>query len=387
MIAIQYTIKTHEILKLHYTMRKFSKYHKILILITSLLFFSSCSRSLKNNTEYCSSNDFYNMSKIDAHCHIFSKNPDFLNQAEQDNFKIVSIVVDAEEGLPIPEQLSLAVLQKEKFPEDLSFVTSFTMKGWENENWQKNTLSFLKESLEKGAAGVKVWKNIGMVEKNKDGTFIMIDNIKFDPIFTFLEENNIPLIGHIGEPKNCWLPLDKMTTNSDRKYYKSHPQYHMYLHPEYPSYDKLISARNKMLGKHPKLKFIGAHLASVEWDLDELSLLMEQFPNLWIDTAGRINHIQYHSTKNYQKVRNFMIKYQDRILYGTDLGDYGDPNVHPDSIKKQSHEKWVADWKFFTTEETMESNEINGKFTGLKLPKSIIEKIYYKNAKKLFSIN
>jgi predicted TIM-barrel fold metal-dependent hydrolase len=223
-----------------------------------------------------------------------------------------------------------------------------------------------------------------MVEKNENGSFIMIDDDRFDPIFSFLEENKIPVIGHIGEPLNCWLSLEDMTTNSDRDYYKSHPQYHMFLHPEYPSHSELMDARNSMLEKHPKLKFIGAHLASIEYNLDELSELFDKYPNLWVDVAGRVCHLQYHAQNDNNKVRDFMIKYQDRILYGTDLGIYSDITISSDSVKIHTHNTWINDWKFFTTDETMSAKEIDGEFKGLKLPKAIIDKIYYKNAKKMF---
>ena len=71
------------------------------------------------------------------------------------------------------------------------------------------------------------------------------------------------LLGHQGEPKNCWLPLDQMTVNSDREYFKAHPQYHMYLQPDMPSYERQMAVRDAMLARHPGLKFVGVHMASI----------------------------------------------------------------------------------------------------------------------------
>ncbi|PIF02185.1 MAG: hydrolase [Draconibacterium sp.] len=351
--------------------------------LLSLLLLVQCKIGQKSS-EYYNLDDFYKLTKIDSHCHVFSKNTAFVEQAMKDNFEIISIMFDEKERFSIEQQLEMTLVQRQLFPKDLSFVTSFTMQDWEDEDWQEKTISHLKRTIEQGAVGMKIWKNIGMVEKDSMGNFIMIDNPIFDPIFTLLEENNIPVIGHIGEPRNCWLPLDSMTTNSDRRYYKSHPQYHMYLHPEYPSYEQIMDARNRMLKKHPNLKFIGAHLASVEWNLDELSKLLDEYPNLWLGTAARICHLQYHAQKDLKKVRDFMQKYQNRILYGTDLDDYGKTNVSPDELKEHIHSIWFNDWKFLTTDETLTAKEIDGEFSGLKLPKKVIDKIYYKNAKKLF---
>ena len=87
------------------------------------------------------------------------------------------------------------------------------MEGWETPQWQTNTIDFLDKTFSDGAVGVKVWKNIGMVVRNRDGDLIMIDDSRFDPIFEHLQKRGIVLMGHLGEPKNCWLPLDQMTVN------------------------------------------------------------------------------------------------------------------------------------------------------------------------------
>ena len=82
-----------------------------------------------------------------------------------------------------------------------------------------------------------MWKNIGMVEQDAHGQLIMLDDPRFDGVMSHLEAHGIPLIAHQAEPKNCWLPLEAMTTENDRSYFRDHPEYHMYLHPEQPSYE------------------------------------------------------------------------------------------------------------------------------------------------------
>src|SRR5690606_20786759 len=121
----------------------------------------------------------------------------------------------------------------------------------------------------------KVWKNIGMELRDTSGNFVMIDHPKLDAVIAYLVRHDIPLIGHLGEPKNCWLPLDEMTVSSDRSYFESYPQYHMFLHPSYPSYTEQIRARDHLLEKFPTLRFVGAHLASLEWSVDELAKRLE----------------------------------------------------------------------------------------------------------------
>ena len=215
--------------------------------------------------------------------------------------------------------------------------------------------------------------------------FVMIDDPRFDPIIDLLVEHNIPMIGHLGEPKNTWLPIEEMTVGGDKSYFREHPQYHMYQHPEYPSYEDQIAARDHMLEKHPDLIFVGAHLGSLEWSVDALAERLDRFPNMAVDMAERISHFQYQAVTDWQKVYDFFIKYQDRLLYATDLRASAMDIVAqgleaPAEVKKHAHEVWLRHWRFFTTDETMNVPKVEKEFKGLKLPRAVVDKIYRKNA-------
>ena len=338
-------------------------------------------KNTKSKEEFYKEEDFKRVNKIDIHCHIDTKRPAFMEQAIDDNFHILTINTDAPIGVTIEEQQDLANFQRKAFPGHLTYLTTFSMKGWDNPDWQEKTIAYLENSFSQGAIGIKVWKNIGMVEKDKDGKLIMINSPKFDPIFDYLGKKGMPVCGHLGEPKNCWLPLDQMTVNNDKKYFKEHPEYHMYLHPEFPSYENQIIARDNMLRKHPNLHFMGAHLGSLEWSVDELAKHFDMFPNMTVDMAARMCHIEKQVQADRQKVIDFFIKYQNRIIYGTDEGDYYEGSeTDPVKLKERAHSVWTRDWKFLTSDEPMTSWEVDGKFKGLKLPKEVIDKIYYKNA-------
>ena len=355
----------------------------VMLLLPWIIFQTGCLRHQKQE-EYLSRADFATMKKVDIHCHINTKRPDFMEQAVKDNFHILTINTDAFDSVPIEKQQEIALFQMQAFPGRIHYLTTFSMDGWDEPGWQKKTIAYLSDSFKKGAIGVKVWKNIGMVEKDKDGNFIMIDNPKFDPVIDYIIKQEKPICGHLGEPKDCWLPVDEMEVNDDKKYYKEYPQYHMYLHPEYPSYEDQINARDHMLKKHPDLKFIGAHLGSLEWSVDELAKHFEEFPNMQVDMAGRFGHLEVQSRKDRDKVRNFFIKYQDRILYGTDMGDYEGWGRGPVDIKTATHDEWMKNWIYLTTDDTLSSWKVGGEFRGLKLPKQVVEKIYHENAEKLF---
>ena len=172
-----------------------------------------------------------------------------------------------------------------------------------------------------------------------------------------------------------------MTVKNDHDYFKEHPEYHMFLHPDYPSYEDQINARDHMLRKHPKLRFDGAHLGSLEWSLDALAKHLDSFPEMAVDMAARIPHIQYLTQKDRDSVYDFFIKYQDRLLYATDVQVRATDDGN--TMNKRTHEARIFHWSFFVSDQSFNEEGI-GTFKGLHLPRSVIDKIYYENAKRIF---
>ncbi len=334
----------------------------------TLLSLSSCTSKKPN---------FQSMKKIDAHVHIKHTGPEFLDQAKGDNFFAISILVDHNN---VPWYKSFLQPQHQSHPEQFRYVTTFHIEGWDDPDWQEKTLTYIKSEFENGAIGVKVWKNIGMVFRDKDSNFVMIDDAKFDPIFDYIESQNKTLTGHIGEPRDCWLPLEEMLASSNKRYYSAHPQYHMYKHPEYPSYEDQINSYARMLEKHPNLLYVGCHLGSIEWSMKELAKMLDRLPNMAVDLAARVDDIQIQDTKT---VRDFFIKYQDRVLYGTDLEieEHHDPTEYT----KQMHEKWTSDWIYLSTDSLIVVDGISKPVKCLNLPQKVLEKIYWENARKWYS--
>lgn len=370
------------------------KYFPILFL---LVLFQNCSSPQQtgpeegqNEQEFYTEGDFTSVRKYDVHVHL-RKDFDtlFLEQAKADNFGLVNLSVFSFSGIPPEQQEDFSVQLLNNFPGRIAFATAFSLADFNEKEWENKTLSYLKNSFSKGAIAVKVWKNIGMELKDKEGKLVMIDDARFDPIFDFMEEQNITLIGHLGEPKNTWLPLEEMTVQGDRDYFGENPQYHMYHLPEFPSYEDQIAARDRMLEKHPDLRFVGAHLGSLEWNVDELAKRLDQFPNMAVDMAERISHLQHQAVTDWQKVHDFLIKYQDQLLYGTDLRT-GASDIQakgltdPEEIKAHAHEVWLRHWNFFTSDDRMEVPKVKGEFQGMKLPKEVVDKIYRTNTEKWF---
>jgi predicted TIM-barrel fold metal-dependent hydrolase len=345
------------------------------------VFILSCTTAPSTTETYYTEADFQKVDKADVHIHIFTESNDFVEQAAKDKFKVVSIALDASnDWANVREEFRYCLFQAKKNPSTVEAATAFSMEGWDEPDWLDKSMDWLDSTINSGAIAVKIWKNIGMVYRDKQSNLIMIDNPRFDPIFKMLAERKIPVIGHLGEPKNCWLPLEEMTTNNDRNYFKENPQYHMFQHPDLPSYEQQIQARDNMLAKNPDLTFVGAHMGSLEWDVDMLAKTLDRFPNMSVDLAARMGQVFYQTHFNREKVREFFIKYQDRVLYATDMG--ASPGQDKEALRKEMHETWTRDWRYFVTGDTMKSNLVNHEFQGLKLPQQVVDKIFYQNAVK-----
>ena len=336
---------------------------------------------------YYSLDDFYRVPKVDMHMHLHRTDPAFMLEAGKDHFQVLSINVEYGDFPPIPEQQRVAEALLKQYPASFAFAATFSVQGYDQPGWAERVNRQLDEAIAHGAVAVKVWKNIGMELRAKDGSMVMIDDAHFKPVFDHLEQIHIPLLGHQGEPKNCWLPLAEMTVKNDQEYFAQHPQYHMYLHPELPSYEDQMRARDAMLKQHPGLQFVGLHLASLEWSVDALASFLERFPHATVDMAARIGQLQSQSIQDRERVRNFLIKYQDRIMYSTDLEQEPDPAEPCKTdcgtelpFPEQARQVWLRDWRYFVSADVFSVPELDQPVQGLHLPQSVIDKLYYRNA-------
>jgi predicted TIM-barrel fold metal-dependent hydrolase len=218
---------------------------------------------------------------------------------------------------------------------------------------------------------VKIWKNIGMELKTPDGRYVMPDDPAFAPIYREIAAENKTLVAHVAEPSSCWEPPNPDSPDYD--YYKENPEWYMYLHPDHPRKEVILAARDHLLAENPKLRVVGAHLGSMETDVDEIAKRFDRYPNFAVDTAARMEYLMLAPR---EKVRNFLIQYQDRVVYGTDL-EFLANETTPDALKDWQ-DTYARDWKFLATDQTL---QLRGReIQGLKLPEPVLRRIYHDNA-------
>ncbi|CAN5336181.1 hypothetical protein BH23BAC3_BH23BAC3_02830 [soil metagenome] len=345
------------------------------IFILLLTFIYGCSG------QYYSVEDYRSVEKVDIHVHINKANSALAAQAVEDNFRLISVNVDLFfPNVSVEEQRIAAKGMKDLYPEQVEWLSTFEMESWDQESWEQETIAHLEKTFSEGAIGIKLWKNIGMEFRDKNGEFILIDHPRFKPVIDFVESRGKSVLAHIGEPREAWLPLEKMKLH--RGYFSNNPQYHMYLHPEFPSYEEIIASRNNLLDMYPDLRIVGAHLGSMEWSIDMMSEHLEKYPNLALEMAARMRHMYLASAEDYEKARDFFITYQDQLIYSTDISE--SPDSDPQQVRDRASEVWQKDWEFFVSDNEMTDPAIENPLQGLKLPKTVIDKLYTTNAEKWF---
>jgi predicted TIM-barrel fold metal-dependent hydrolase len=330
------------------------------------------------------------MPKIDAHAHLGALGAEdakaFVAFLEQRNLRWLTICTGAMDAARLSRQIESAQALHRAHPDRIAWATSFSVANWGQSDWAKASLGTIDDGFAGGAVAVKIWKDVGMVLKDPDGKYVMADDARLEPVFSALARKSRTLVAHLGEPRNCWLPVDKMTVDGDRRYFAEHPEYHGLLHPEIPDYEAQIAARDRVLERHPGLRVVGCHLGSLEYDVDELAKRLDKYANLAVDLSARIVHLQIQPR---DKVRAFLLKYQDRILYGTDLQFGRGTNAadaDPAARLARLASTYESDATWFATDQELALENVRAGFTsrGVALPEPVLRKLYFENARKWY---
>jgi predicted TIM-barrel fold metal-dependent hydrolase len=227
----------------------------------------------------------------------------------------------------------------------------------------------LEEAKQLGASGLKIFKQFGLEYRNADGSLIQVDDPRWDPIWEACGQLGFPILIHTGDPAAFFLPIDEK--NERWEELSRHPEW-SFADPRFPRFDELLAARNRVVARHPKTIFIGAHVASNSEDLATAAEWLDMYPNLYVDIASRIGELG----RQPYTARAFFLKYPDRILFGTD-GPWPE-------------ERLTYYWRFLETlDEYFPYSEKPfppqgfWHIYGLGLPDEVLQKVYSGNAARL----
>jgi predicted TIM-barrel fold metal-dependent hydrolase len=244
----------------------------------------------------------------------------------------------------------------------------------------------LAMAKELGAIGLKIPKGLGLGYPHPHEERVLpVDDPGLDPLFEKAGELGLPIAIHTGDPKAFWLPADEKNERWDEL--QAHPEWSFY-GGQVPSWQALYDAFERRVARHPKTIFIGVHFGNDPEDPVRVGQMLDKYPNLYIDTAARVPEI---GRKDAATMRAFFTKYQDRILFGTDLGVgatqdemmYGSNGANPPTLADEQR-YFASTFRYFeTNDKQFESpTPIQGrwKIDGLGLPESVLRKLYFDNA-------
>ncbi|MFC2076718.1 amidohydrolase family protein [candidate division KSB1 bacterium] len=247
-------------------------------------------------------------------------------------------------------------------------------------DWSKNSepgfseaaAAQLEADYKAGARGLKISKRLGLGFKNADGSYLKIDDPRGDAVWAKCAELGIPVEIHVADPIAFFTPLDNR--NERWTELKDNPGW-LWSKPEYTHHTELLAARNRVIARHPNTIFSGAHMGNFPENLKVLAEWLEKYPNFHININARINELG----RQPYSARKFLIKYQDRVMFGTD--------TRPDNPNKEKAFRMY--FRFLETDDeyfdVAIAHKVQGEWMchGMFLPDEVLKKIYNANALKM----
>ncbi|HEY6562644.1 MAG TPA: amidohydrolase family protein [Polyangiaceae bacterium] len=274
-------------------------------------------------------------------------------------------------------------------------VTVFTTLAYEEADhpgYGKRMAEALRIAQRMGARGLKIAKVLGVALTEPNGKLITVDAPELDPVFETAAELGMPIAIHTGDPRAFWQPVNEK--NERYAELRAHPAWALH-GKDVPSFEELLLQLERRVARHPKASFIAVHFGNCAEDPEWVARALRKYPNLYIDTAARIPEMGRHSP---ERMRAFFVEFQDRILFGSDLG------VGPEGtslfLGSEGSEPPTADEErlfFSATRRYFETGDrdfahptpIQGawKISGIRLPPDVLAKVYGKNAQRLLKLD
>ncbi len=253
--------------------------------------------------------------------------------------------------------------------EDRIFVfTNINLRSIDEPDWAEETCKQLKYDVANGAKGLKIFKSQGMLNTDRAGNRIRINDPRIDPVWDKCGELGIPVLIHAADPKSFWAPHDE---NNER-------WLELKLRPRRKRSDEdpapwatIIAEQHDIFRKHPETTFINAHFGWFANDLAQLAMLLEKYPNMVVEFGAVIAELG----RQPRFARQFFEKYQDRILFGKDAYNPEEYYTYFRVLETADeyfpyYKRYHAFWRMY----------------GLNLPDAILKKIYRDNALRVLGV-
>lgn len=242
-------------------------------------------------------------------------------------------------------------------------------------DFESKTKQLILENYEKGARGIKLWKNISLYLKDINGKAIRCDDKRFDMIYDMAAELDIPVLMHIADPVAFFKKVDEYNERIEEL--SECPDWNFSDSSKYMTFEELMEMQENVIKNHPKTKFVIAHVGSYAENLGWVSQQLHQYPNMVVDIAARIAELG----RVPYTARKFFIENQNQIVLGTDS--------HPLSLGFHTitYRMMETDDEYFAYQPLEKPGQGRWAIYGLHLPDEVLQKVYYKNACRVLKID
>ena len=246
----------------------------------------------------------------------------------------------------------------------------FTMIDWSKidaPDFSEQMVKQIDDGVRRGARGLKILKDLGLGVRDRTGKLIAVDDPRLDPVWEECGRLGIPVFIHTGDPEAFFRPLDGK--NERYEELVEHPDWN-FSGKQFPSLLELLEARNRVFARHPHTTFVSLHMGWPE-NLDWVAQMLDDYPNVYVEFGARETELG----RQPGRARKFFTDYQDRIMFGTDN--------HPEPDLYQNYFRWLETSDDYF--DPYDTGQGRWKIYGLGLPDPVLEKIYHRNAERIFS--
>ncbi|MBN2576760.1 MAG: amidohydrolase family protein [Deltaproteobacteria bacterium] len=201
---------------------------------------------------------------------------------------------------------------KHRLKERFEFFANVSWARVEESGWGDFEAERFAREVGFGAKGIKFFKAMGLGARDADEKLIRIDDARFAPIMATAAKLNAVVAIHVGDPKAFFEPPTPQNERWDEL--QLAPDW-SFFGQDYPPLLELWKQTERLVSRHPDTTFLFIHLGMAE-DIGFMEKLLDAHPNVYLDTSARVPEFGRHPV---EKLRRFFIKFQDRILFGTDL--------------------------------------------------------------------
>jgi predicted TIM-barrel fold metal-dependent hydrolase len=302
---------------------------------------------------------------IDMHAHVYGETPEqiaaWVKAMDQAGVE-KAIVMTQATGKEFDDVYALYA----KYPDRFEVWCGFDCTGYDKSGFGPAAVKELERCYKLGARGVGELgdKGKGLFYGKPPAWGMHLDDPRMDPLLEKCAELKMPVNIHVGDPYWMYLPMDAHNDGLMNAY-----EWRLDNQPGIIGLEGMVDILERAVARHPKTTFIACHFANCCYNLTRLGELFDKYPNFYADISAR-----YAETAAIPRfTARFYEKYQDRLLYGTDMGASTDTYRLTFRILETADEHFYA-WSHFT---------YHWPLSGLALSDPILQKVYRANALKI----